>query len=1111
MHTLKLTLPLLTALLAAGCLDDNKAPEGLRMANPTGGPRIRFDLDERPFPDIPFPNDVATRPDPTSPTGLRLNVSERGGSDAEVDVRRAINKQTGFGVFSPISVSFDAPIDVEEIIRRHHQKVPDMADDAVYLVNIDPKSPEYGEFVLLDVGQGSFPLTMLRPDRYFDNDPRAMGTNLIMETVAEVDLDGNGRLDPIEDTDDDGVWDVPNVRTPGADPLAPGQLLEFYERESNTLIVRPLMPLAPATRYAVVLTSAVRGVDGLPVDSPFDTINHTRQTEALSALRYILPAKLPARFDEDLKAVRFTWSFTTQQPTEIIEAVRAGLYGQGPLSWLAAQFPPDLHMIHRAVPNNMMTPTGPLTFKVDRIIQLLAPVIADAAGPASGQAIAGSFDYVDYVVSGSYISPNFLVDKDGIATTPEDAPKDSFVAFDKRNRADDDESFDINLQTGEATVGRGEVTFICIVPKATAQHKPPFKTILYSHAISSTRLEALVFAGAMAKFGLATCSVDAVGHGVVIPDEFKGLLNTAARNLRLPGLPTILAHHRARDINNDGIADSGGDYFTSDLLHSRDNIRQTTIDQLQFIRVLRNFDGKRRFPAAVDAADPYIQARGEFVAGWDANGDGTSELAGDFNGDGVVDLGGDVTYVSWGTSLGAIQDALIAGAEPSIRTTALNAGGGGLADIAVRTDISQVRVGVMLRMMGPVLVGEPVEGGKTRLTWLLPDGLNEGRVPFGEIDALSDGDRVLLRNLRRERNELVPLDEKRSHALVRAGRFRVGIGADATFGTERRAALGFDPDYDLRGAGLGCMDDACVAAVDAASLEGEAAKHVMHNPREHGDPLVIEIYSSTGELKQTIDTFPRTTIFQNILYPAGAPLAAMTQGWGLKRQTPKFRRFLSIGAMLLEPADPAIWAAHYLRRPLTFDYEPVFKSGATNALVVGTVGDQTVPISTGLAIARSAGIIGLMEPDPRYGVPQNQRLIDTFVYEGIYWLNRFAFYPGTLFDPDNLDEGRFRNDRDPNNPRPNLDENPPMRITRKTGYWGGISALRLPYLKVQGDHTFNAPNPDLPFDIHTYMLNQVGYYLATGGQEVRDDLCLEADLDMSMCTFFDVETFTPRF
>src|SRR5260221_2728390 len=49
--------------------------EGLAPAQATGGPMVNFDLTHRPLPDIPFPNDLATRPDPASPTGLRANAS----------------------------------------------------------------------------------------------------------------------------------------------------------------------------------------------------------------------------------------------------------------------------------------------------------------------------------------------------------------------------------------------------------------------------------------------------------------------------------------------------------------------------------------------------------------------------------------------------------------------------------------------------------------------------------------------------------------------------------------------------------------------------------------------------------------------------------------------------------------------------------------------------------------------------------------------------------------------------------------------------------------------------------------------------------------------------
>ena len=55
-------------LLAAACADS--APfEGLGRAEPGPGPKIVFDLLRKPLPEIPFPNDLATRQDATSPTG----------------------------------------------------------------------------------------------------------------------------------------------------------------------------------------------------------------------------------------------------------------------------------------------------------------------------------------------------------------------------------------------------------------------------------------------------------------------------------------------------------------------------------------------------------------------------------------------------------------------------------------------------------------------------------------------------------------------------------------------------------------------------------------------------------------------------------------------------------------------------------------------------------------------------------------------------------------------------------------------------------------------------------------------------------------------------------
>ena len=53
-----------------------------------------------------------------------------------------------------------------------------------------------------------------------------------------------------------------------------------------------------------------------------------------------------------------------------------------------------------------------------------------------------------------------------------------------------------------------------------------------------------------------------------------------------------------------------------------------------------------------------------------------------------------------------------------------------------------------------------------------------------------------------------------------------------------------------------------------------------------------------------------------------------------------------------------------------------------------------------------------------------------------------------------------------------------------------MTALRVPYVSPRGSHGFTFPDPSLDFDVASYSINQVGWYFATGGQEVSDDPCL---------------------
>ncbi len=1077
---------------SAACTGCQGPEEGLRVASPSDGPQIQFQPQTLPFPNTPFPNDYFTRAAHQSPTGLRVDLPGARDGYGEARVRDALNRNSGFGLFSPITVSFDKPLDIDILIDRHQQKVPDFSDDAIYLVNVDPDSPEFGSFELLDMGLGNFPLTLERSDRYYANDPKSDGTNLLFPTAEH-------------------HGGEPNLRRPDSDPLEPGELLDFYERETNTLIIRPVHPLAPGTTYAVVLTSAVRGEDAKAVDSPFDWINDPLQTSALEPLREILPDAFPERFDAGLANVRFTWSFTTGVPTESLEEIRAGLYGHGPLAELHDEFPARLQMLHDV----RGTGEDPLTFELDDIIDIVMPIAVQELGEDTAAMLEDAFLAIDYIVSGTFFSPNFVGLEDGLP---------------HGDAAFDEDAISLNASWGPLKVQPFEVPFVCAVPQTEVAGDRPFPVIIYSHAISSTRLELLGFAGTMAKFGFATCTVESPGHGVEIPPEFQNIVSNIASNQGLNNLVEVLGVMRARDLSNNGEIDAGGDYFTSDLLRTRKNMRQTTIDQMQLIRILRTFDGQRRFDDGRENST-FQSSHPHLGAGWDQTGDGTAELAGDFSGTGGVDFGGERPYVTWGTSLGAIQSSILAGAEPTIVAGASNAGGGGLADLAIRSTIGNARASVILRMMGPSLIGNPfvVDGEeKMRLQWLLPRTTGSRTVFVADIPKLEDGSRVVVRNLAREQVDELDEEHTRGEVIVEGGVFRVGVAADAYSPAARRVALGFDAELDLfkdimactevsRCDGVSCPDASyCTHDMQCRPLSGcrddfdpdalpeefsdEFAARVINDPTEFGDPLLIELYDADGELIETIDQFQQDVIDLNILYPAGAPLAALSDGWGLERQTPQFREFIGVGQTLLEPVDPAVWASHYELRPRRFNYEaPQFRSGQTNFLHIGTLGDQTVPISAAITVARAAGALDTLSEHPDYGVTENQMLIDNFVYEGIARLNRFPLYPNTLFDPDNLDEGLWRPDGDHDLEDPKPVAQTPLRATLESEH--GIQALRLGYLHRRGEHTFNIPDPSRPFDIHAFLTNQVGWFLANRGMTISDDHCLE-ELAMENCSFF---------
>lgn len=940
---------LLCSGVAAGalsCLPQND-PVGLRATPKGSGPRVRFLLDASGGPEAPYPNDVFTRADRTSATGRRLNLSRIASTTLESDLRSALLESDGFSPFAPIEVPFDAPLDLAALDGRGR----DPKDDPVLVLALG-SGQRFGERVDLDLGRGLFPLSVADPRGYFPDDARGGADNLVFETVDE-DRDGDGQFGADEDTDADGVFDRPNLRAGGTDPAR--DLLDYYERETNTLLLRPLEPLQQGTTYAVVLTEALHGADGAPVRSPFDWVHHIEQTDALARLPEAL-----ALHGRDLSQVAFVWTFTTQTVTQTLDTLRAGLNGEGVFEALATDYGVEVRVdrLRSAGEAAGILPGAALR----AALPALAPVVAPGANV---QAWQRDLESVAYLVGGAFVSPDLMVDDDGER------------AGGVLRAADEDERFRLDLQTGDLTVGRTEVPFWCAVPIPSAGRQPPYPVAIYLPDHQRSRADVLAWAGSMARAGLVSCGLDLFGQGVRLTAAQQAALDAVVfaegQPEGTPGRPAPLRASweaaRARDLDNDGQPDPDADTFAIDLVHARDIQRQRAVEVAQFVRVLRAFDGVRRWET-------------RFAAG---------TLAGDFDGDDRVDFGGPGVGIHLtGLGTGANTATLVAGIEPEVSRLAAVSPGGGLTDVVARSAMPGLRERFWAGAFGPLVLGAPGPSGETILSFLAPagNGLAGGSeaLPFGRESRLVAGDRVVLTNLRSS--------ERREGRVDAEGTVRVGVPADAALPTALRLAA------------------------QLAMQEGDLLPYTRL-----GDPLRFEVFERGGR-RRRIEAFDQALTYLGITWPVGQALTALSRGLGFRRQTPGLRHWLSNAQVLLDPADPINYAHRLVQRP---------PPGALNrgALFVLTAGDGAVPVASGLALTRAAGLVDRAADAELVAV------------DAVRSLARVS----PLVDVDNLSSGQTAAD-------------PPKLATpqrREVNLAGGPLVVRHAWLGAEGAHGFGPP------------------------------------------------------
>jgi hypothetical protein len=992
---MKLRVLALGGLLVACAMDT--VPKGLQATPAGDGPVVVFDLLRRPLPEIPAPNDVATFADPTSRTGRRINVSMVAPTDLEEDARSGFAEMEGWGTFAPISVSFtrgkgipegQAAIDLEDVRARMQRDGYDTTNDPVYVIDLATGVP-----ALLDANGGSFPRTIRDLGNYYPNDPRRNEQNFQLETAEEGAGLTQSDYTPALDTDFDGVLDHPNTLASlerattcsatsspcGGHVHGVDDLLDFYERETDTLLLRPVLPLEEKTEYAVVLTDRLRDTLGRPVRSPFPVVYHPSQETSIEKLRDVLSDAGRSNYYGDiagsgLSHVAFAWTFTTAPQAEDLRLLRDGLFGKGPFARLATEYPPTMSAFRAAGlvtdqtlagqpagwqdnPTCQTAKTHPYTVRIDDIKDTFAQVIQRVFSVDQGQldALLASLDSVDHIVIGSYPLA-YLVGPDPAHENPTDR-------------------FEVNYRTGEGRFSTDMGHFWITVPKSQPSKglTEPFPTVVWGHGTTLNAAEIIIRAGYFAKQGLAMFGFDGPGHGLALDTGTKVLMRGLLYNTCLEPWATALESGRAHDLDGDGVPDPGGLLWTAHIFHSRDNIRQTVLDGIQASRVLRTFDGR--------------------VGDQDYNDDGVLDVLGDFDGDGTPDLGGSTPIYSSGDSYGGIFTMIHTAMDPNVTAGGSISGGGGLIDIASRS--YGVVDSVLEQIITPLVVAVPAssrphDGNSSGSATLCASDQMSVRLVVNDLtrsreieiacltkQELSAGMTVFVRNARN--------DEKRCARTLPDGSFRVPI--PATQGDDLQIQLFDQPD-----------------AVDSYKtcnvLPGAPAGRAITTFEQRA-----AAYRSVGDSTATCDAPGGCQQYRDTFYPVGSQLVAPQSGLGLLRQSPDVRRLLQLTQAAVDPADPINYARYYMLAPNPGpDGTP---QGPKGFLTSNTVADGFVVVGSGHSFARASGALPFLPPSALPRMPEyadwvtppkiyqelgdrtpNDALSDAYVLEGVARLQR---------------------------------------------------------------------------------------------------------------------------
>ncbi len=1027
----------LAAVLSLQACEGTDAPTGLFPTPPGPGTRISWDLTGPGLPALPYPNDALTRADPTSPTGRRLSLPRDSRTIVEDDLREGVNELDGFGA-GLILVPFEDEIDLEDLRRRQRDTArfteSAFAEHAIYLVDLETGLP-----TPLGLGAPWDPPALVRPDGYHPADPREGEPSLLLETVDE-----DGR-----ETDFDGRDDRPTTLDGrgGRGAELVDRLTGEWERETHTLLLRPLLPLRPGGRQAVVVTNRLRDAEGHPVRSPLAFVHPPDQADALAPLADHFRSH-PELYGDlsslGFEGVAFAWTFTVQSTTEDLRAVARGLEGEGPLSFLAEDFPPTVvaHPVSGGLVGRPCADAGALTYRVPRAAwqsALEASAAQLGLGVSEREALLASYDRLEAVVAFAIEVPYLL----GDPANPEAGGR-----------------FVLDREAGEGRISRQTLVALAFIPSGRDGPAPP---LLWLHDASEAKERGFAYAGLLLRHGLAPVMIDAPEHGLALGEATRVALLNVFGNLCLAPLAEAMVADRVLDIDGDGLPDPGALAYGPDPFHARDLRRQWAIDQMMVARALATFDGRM-----AETGETTIAGRREpLTFDGDYDRDGSIDVLGDFDGDGAPDLGGESTIA--GIGMGANVAALVAAASPHIGPAALVAPAGGLAQAWMRSADDAVRAGTLGAVLGPVvwtrrsagpsIDSACIEGGLS-LRMRLSDadrGADTEVYCLAPEDAPS-GSTLVVKNLTGGARRCARIDD--------VGASFIPVEADSG---DRFSLDVYAPDTDFDFSRCTPTDGAIPVAL------------IPNFGVENGPPGPVRC--------------PECARYRRVQYSVGSPLLFPAGGLGRRRQSPELVRYQVLLDAVLHGADPASLAL----------------TPSDRFTIVATAADGALPFGAAVRLGRTSGALAFLPPDaPPHlssfsgsaAITPHDALVALHAVEGAPWLERTPVpgAPRFVADPDDLSEGRARFSPD-GTPNPDglapVTGDPPVRARRFT----------VVYVSPEGAHGPSPGllfSPDTPFDASQYLINHVGRFLSTGGTEVRyldapmDHLCF-AD---SSCDLF---------